>query len=287
MRGIFRTISAERPLLIAGPTASGKSDLALEVQAQQGGTIVNADALQVFAAWRILTARPSAEDEARVPHALYGHVPRDHVYSVGAWLREVTPLLTQTRPIIVGGTGLYFTALTQGLAEIPPIPDAVRSEAMTLAPDEMRAMLDAETAAQIDLANPMRVQRAWEVQRATGRGLAAWQADTPAPRLPLEPGQALVLDADRDWLADRIDRRFDAMVAAGALDEAQANLSNWQPDLPAAKAIGASQLIDVVRGDRDLKDAVKASKALTRQYAKRQRTWFRSKMHEWRAILLP
>ena len=162
-------IPADRPVLIAGPTASGKSALAAAIAAEQGGVIVNADALQVFDGWRILTARPTAEEEARLPHALYGHVPVDGAYSVGHWLRDVQPYLAgAVRPIIVGGTGLYFSALTGGLAEIPATPPEVRAEADGMALDALRAGLDPETLARIDVQNRARVQRAWEVQRATG-----------------------------------------------------------------------------------------------------------------------
>jgi tRNA dimethylallyltransferase len=182
-------ISPDQPVLIAGPTASGKSALALEIAETQGGVIVNADAIQVYENWRILTARPSEEDESRASHALYGHIAHDADYSVGHWLREVAPFLTGgQRPIITGGTGLYFTALTQGLADIPPTPPEIRSEADARVAEDgfesLLAELDPETAARIDQLNPMRVQRAWEVLRATGRPLAAWQDDTPAPMLP-------------------------------------------------------------------------------------------------------
>ncbi|MBS8228647.1 tRNA (adenosine(37)-N6)-dimethylallyltransferase, partial [Vannielia litorea] len=186
----LKTLDAERPVLIAGPTASGKSALALEIAARAGGVIVNADALQVFANWRVLTARPSPEEEAATPHALYGHVPGDATYSVGHWLRDVAPLLTGTaRPIITGGTGLYFTALTEGLADIPPIPPEVRSEADALPLAELLAALDAPQKARIDTANRARVQRAWEVQAATGTPLWRWQEQTPPPLLPLTAAQ--------------------------------------------------------------------------------------------------
>ncbi len=179
------TLSREAPVLIAGPTASGKSALAMDLAARDGRVIVNADALQVYANWRILTARPTIADEAALPHALYGHVGRDEAYSVGHWLRDLTPLLS--RPVvIVGGTGLYFSALTEGLADIPPTPRHIRTEAdQRLASDGPAALLaelDPATLARIDHLNPTRIQRAWEVQRTTGRGLAAWQAETaPAP----------------------------------------------------------------------------------------------------------
>lgn len=287
MRDLIASLSAELPVLIAGPTASGKSALALEIAAQQGGVIVNADALQVFSNWRVLTARPPPEEEAQASHALYGHVARDASYSVGEWLREVAPLLGGPRPIIVGGTGLYFTALTQGLAVIPEVAPEIRIRADALSREAMIAALDDETRGTIDLLNRMRVQRAWEVLEATGKGLARWQAETPDPLLALSAAQPLVVNANRDWLAERINRRFDLMVEAGALEEARANLPGWDPAFASSKAIGALPLIDHLHGNRDLKDAVDLSKTQTRQYAKRQRTWFRSKMEGWRAILLP
>ncbi len=288
----IKSLSAERPVLIAGPTASGKSAHALEIASSRGGVIVNADALQVFGNWRILTARPSRDEEAIAPHLLYGHVPGEADFSVGHWLRDLEPILTgAARPIIVGGTGLYFTTLTRGLAEIPPTPPAIRAAAdARLAAEGHRGMLDElddATRARIDGLNPMRVQRAWEVMQATGRGLAAWQDDTPAPLLAETDAELVLLDADRDWLARRIDRRFDAMVANGALEEVRANLPDWDPARPSSRAIGAPELIDHLRGNRDLKDAVAAGKIATRQYAKRQRTWFRSKMRGWSPILLP
>jgi tRNA dimethylallyltransferase len=283
------TLDPARPVLIAGPTASGKSGLALRIAEAQGGVIVNADALQVFGNWRVLTARPCEEDETRAPHALYGHVPAGGDYSVGHWLREVAAFLSDgPRPIIVGGTGLYFTALTQGLAEIPATPPGIRAEADRRREAEgheaLLAELDAETRARVDALNPMRVQRAWEVLRATGRGLASWQDETGPALLPLSKAQALVLDAGRDWLAERIDRRFDLMLEQGALDEARANLALWDPALLSMKAIGAPELIAHLRGEITLDEARAAAQAASRQYAKRQRTWFRSKMKDWRRI---
>ncbi len=282
-------IPPDRPVLIAGPTASGKSALALRIAAQSGGVIVNADAIQVFDNWRILTARPSPEDEAQAPHALYGHVPGDADYSVGHWLREVAPLLQGgARPIIVGGTGLYFSALTEGLADIPATPETVRADANErMAQDGIEALLaeiDAATRARIDTRNPMRVQRAWEVLQTTGRGLADWQDDTPPPLLPLPECTALVVGADKDWLNARIARRFDRMLDQGALEEARANLPGWTPSLLSAKAIGAPELIAHLRGEMTLDQAREAATIATRQFAKRQRTWFRSRMRTWQAI---
>jgi len=285
------TLSPERPVLIAGPTASGKTALALEIAARQGGRIVNADALQVYDGWRVLTARPSPGEEAAAPHALFGHVPFDADYSVGHWLRDLAPLLSAgPRPIITGGTGLYFAALTEGLAEIPPTPPGVRAEADAMAPARMLATLDRDdpvTATRIDRQNPMRIQRAWEVLRATGRPLSAWQAATPAPALPLPDTQPILLAADRDWLADRIARRFDLMLAHGALDEARALEPVWHRARGAAKAIGGPELIAVIRGEMPLDTAREAAIIASRQYAKRQRTWFRARMAHWPAIALP
>ncbi|WP_240790428.1 tRNA (adenosine(37)-N6)-dimethylallyltransferase MiaA [Rhodobacter sp. SY28-1] len=284
------SISREAPVLIAGPTASGKSALAMALASRDGRLIVNADALQVYANWRVLTARPSASDETALPHALYGHIAREDGYSVGHWLREVAPLLS--RPVvIVGGTGLNFNALTRGLAEVPAIPPEVRAEANSRRATEghagLLAELDAATAARIDRLNPVRVQRAWEVLRATGRGLASWQDDTPAPLLTLNRAEALVLVPDVAWLNDRIDRRFHQMLSAGALDEARANLTDWDPTLPSSKAIGAPELIAHLRDEMPLTDATDAAILASRHYAKRQRTWFRSNMGAWRKLSLP
>lgn len=288
---IWKSLSPELPVLIAGATASGKSGLALEIAEIQGGVIINADALQVFSNWRVLTARPSYEEEARAEHALYGHVAGTFPYSVGHWLREVAPLINgNARPIIVGGTGLYFQALTHGLVDIPLTPPEVRAEAdeivISQGFESLLNDLDAATVQKIDTLNPMRVQRAWEVQKTTGRGLAAWQDETPDPILPLHAAQSLLLDADKDWLNARIDQRFDLMIKNGALEEAKLNLPSWNPNDPSAKAIGAAELIDYLQGNRDLNAAVETGKLATRQYAKRQRTWFRSKMSKWRSILL-
>ncbi|ABV93234.1 tRNA delta(2)-isopentenylpyrophosphate transferase [Dinoroseobacter shibae DFL 12 = DSM 16493] len=284
------TLSADQPVLIAGPTASGKSALALRIAERQGGVIVNADALQVHHAWRVLTARPSPQDEARAPHRLYGHVARGTPHSVGHWLREVTPLLSGQRPIIVGGTGLFFTALTQGLSEIPEVPAEVRARADALREGDFARMQadlgarDPETSARIDMANPMRVQRAWEVLETTGRPLARWQADTPPPLLPRSRAARFVLEAPKDWLAPRIARRFRQMLDQGALDEARAALPHWDAAAPWARAIGAPELIAHLRGEITLDAAEEAATRATRQYAKRQRTWFRARMRDWTPV---
>lgn len=275
-----------RPILIAGPTASGKSGLALAIASAGDRQIVNADALQVYGGWRILTARPNDADLARAPHLLYGHVPPDQDYSVGHWLRDSAPLLARRpAPVIVGGTGLYFAALTEGLAEIPSTLPELRAHATarisTEGSDALAAELDPVTRGRIDLRNPMRVQRAWEVQTQTGRGLAAWQASPAAPRLALDNALPFLLHADRDWLTPRIARRFDAMLANGVLDEARVMAPDWDPERPSSKAIGAADLIGYLAGHRSLEQVRDAAVISTRQYAKRQRTWFRNRMQSW------
>ena len=278
-------VSRELPVLIAGPTASGKSALAMEIAARDGRLIVNADALQVYGCWRVLTARPSVDEEKALPHALYGHVGRQETYSTGRWLREVVPLLT--RPVvIVGGTGLNFTALTEGLADVPPVPAELRAAANERVAAEgfagLLAELDAATAARIDRANGARIQRAWEVLQATGRGLAAWQDETPPAALPLAKAEALVLRPPVDWLDARIARRFQMMMDQGALEEVRAALPDWQPDLPSSKAIGAPELIAHLQGKTTRSEAILTAILQSRRYAKRQRTWFRSRMGHWR-----
>ncbi|MFV2052856.1 tRNA (adenosine(37)-N6)-dimethylallyltransferase MiaA [Aliiroseovarius sp. YM-037] len=283
-------IPKDRPVLIAGPTASGKSALALQIAEDRGGAIINADALQVYDGWRILTARPSDADLARAPHHLYGHVPYQQDYSVGQWLREAEPFLSdgQPRPIIIGGTGLYFRALTEGLAEIPlPGPD-IRAEGDRFLANyglgAMVAELDAETRNRIDTNNPARVQRAWEVLRSTGRGLASWQDDTPPPLLPLSRTAPLVVNADKEVLNSRITDRFHAMIDAGALEEARRMLPDWDPKRLSSKAIGAPELIAHLSGEITLDDAIDRAIIASRQYAKRQRTWFRARMKDWHPV---
>jgi len=282
---------ARRPVLIAGPTASGKSALALALAERDGGCVINADASQVYACWRVLTARPDDAELARAPHELYGHVACTARYSVGDWLRDVAPAIDRARsaglrPIVVGGTGLYFQALTNGLAEIPEVPRELRARSQAMLDagglDRMAAALDPETHARIDPRNPRRVQRAWEVLAATGRGLASWQ---DAPRHPLVAADAavrIVLGPDISKLNNNIMSRFHAMMEAGALDEVRAFLAvGFDRRTPAGRVLGAPQLIAYLRGERDLDAAVAAAVTATRQFAKRQRTWFRNRMADW------
>jgi tRNA dimethylallyltransferase len=284
-------IDESLPILIAGPTASGKSSLALAIARKTGGTIINADALQVYSNWRVLTARPSAADTASHPHALYGHIDKTLSYSVGHWLREIERYIvnnTSPPPIIVGGTGLYFTSLTNGLASIPDVKTAIRTSAQDVWSKEGLGPLlhdlekhDPATFARIDKRNPARVLRAWEVLQSTGHGLADWQDATPPPMLPLTKTNAFVLEAPKEWLTPRIAQRFRYMIDHGALDECRENMAGWQPDLPSSKAIGAPEIMAYLSGKMSLNQSVEAAEITTRQYAKRQRSWFRARMKNW------
>lgn len=280
------------PILIAGPTASGKSALALRLCEIVDGVIINADALQVYNIWRVLSARPSYEEEAQAPHRLYGHVDAEAPYSVGAWLCDVEQELTRAneaglRPIIIGGTGLYMTALTEGLVDIPPIPEDIRREGDQIRQQGARGFAhlekdDPKIWARIDQNNPARLQRAWEVLKTTGRSLADWQDDTTTPLLPLKSTVPLCLDIDRDWLNERIAKRFDLMVDGGALDECREWIARDLPmTLPSAKALGAAELIAFLNGEMTIDAAREAASIATRQFAKRQRTWFRSRLGDW------
>ena len=285
MNGQMPMIYPNTPVLIAGPTASGKSSLALQIAQLHGGIIVNADALQVYDGWRILTARPDDAELGRARHALYGHIPFDAPYSVGHWLRDATPFLSGPhRPIIVGGTGLNFNALTQGLAAIPATPDAVRQKANDLPLDVLLAALDPDTTARIDTHNRMRVQRAWEVQHSTHKSLAQWQDETPPPLLAQQDAVCITMDAPKDWLNARIEKRFDQMLDLGALDEARAMYPTWNAAHQSSKAIGAAELIAHIAGTLTLPQARDAAIVASRQYAKRQRTWFRSRHKAWHHI---
>lgn len=277
-------IPADKPVLIAGPTASGKSSLALAIAEHSGGRIINADALQVFECWRSLSARPDASETARAEHHLYGHVPYTTRYSTGHWLRDVKPLLNGPRPIIVGGTGLNFTSLTEGLADIPEIPSNIRDQANDLNLDEMLNALDDRTKNTMDIANRARVQRAYEVLKTTGRSIRDWQDETPPPLLPLHQTTPIVLTAEKDWLNNRMERRFDQMLDQGALAEAEALLPHWDPDLPASRAIGGPELIAYLRGEIPLAEAKTRANIATRQYAKRQRSWFKARMKHWQQV---
>ncbi|MBX9823866.1 MAG: tRNA (adenosine(37)-N6)-dimethylallyltransferase MiaA [Xanthobacteraceae bacterium] len=289
-----KILGGKRAVLIAGPTASGKSALAIALAERLGGTVVNADSMQVYRDLRIITARPSPDDEARVPHRLYGHVDAAENYSVGRWCADAGAALDDIwrdgrLPILVGGTGLYFKALTQGLSVVPPTPPDIRAAVRARCDAEGSMALHAElarrdpaTATKLKPGDRMRIARALEVLEATGRSLADWQRDgMPAM---LEPDRALMffLDVERDELRRRIDARFDAMLAQGALDEVRALAArNLDPMLPAMKAHGVPWLRRHLAGEITLAEAAEGGKADTRRYTKRQVTWFRHQMPGW------
>lgn len=284
-----------RAVLIAGPTASGKSALALAVAEKFGGEIVNADSMQLYREMRVLTARPSLAEEARVPHHLYGVTGAASPLSAGRWavlaaaaMREIAA--RGRLPVIVGGTGLYFRALVEGLAPIPQIPadirEAVRAEVAEAGPHAHALLAEADPvlAETIRPSDLQRIARGIEVFRATGRPLSAWQQE---PAVPLVAGNfaKLVLAPEREWLRDRIDRRFDLMLEAGALEEAAAmSALRLDPSLPAMKALGLRPLIRHLAGEIPLEEAAEAGKRESRAYAKRQETWFRTQMISWNAI---
>lgn len=279
--------------LIAGPTASGKSALALALAERLGGEVVNADALQVYRDLRVLSARPAPEEEARVPHHLYGVADGADGWSVGRWLRAVLPVLEDIRgrnrpAVVVGGTGLYFAALTRGLAQTPKVADALRAEtdARFAAEGEaaFRAMLaafDPRAAARIQPGDRQRLVRAAAVHAATGRALSDWR-ETTAPALARGAWRALVIEPPRETLYARCDARFDAMLAQGALEEAaRLDARGLDPALPVLKAVGYRELAAVARGELTLDAAREAASRETRRYAKRQTTWLRNQARDW------
>ena len=280
---ILNSLDTERPILIAGPTASGKSNLALTIANKLGGIIVNADSMQVLNCWKILSARPSNQDLLDANHFLYGHIGINDLYSTGHWLRDLKKVLkTPHRPIIVGGTGLYFNALLNGLAEIPEIKGSIKNIANELELEDMVQALDDQVKAKIDLKNRARVQRAWEVQEATGESLVHWQLKTPPPLMQLEEVNTVLIDISKTELELKITKRFDQMLELGVLDEVKAMETDWDPKKIFAKAIGAPQLMSYLKKETDLRVARENSIIASRQYAKRQRTFFKKHMKDWK-----
>ena len=290
-------MTKHRAILIAGPTASGKSALAIALALRHGGVIINADSLQVYRDLEILTARPSATDLARCPHLLYGTVDGGEAYSVGRWLADARVALEHAwqsgaTPVVVGGTGLYFKALLEGLAPIPDIPDAVRrvwrSEAMRLSAAALHAILaarDPETAARLQPADRQRVTRAIEVIEATGRGLSDWQKEPGTATIKAEEAMLLVAAPERNALYDRADRRFDHMLAAGAVEEVQRLAARGlTSDLPVMRALGVAPLMRAIAGQCTLAQAGWRAKLDTRHYIKRQMTWIRRNMISWKHL---
>ncbi|KQS72680.1 tRNA dimethylallyltransferase [Rhizobium sp. Leaf371] len=286
-------------ILITGPTASGKSALAVRLAQAHGGVVVNADSMQVYDTLHVLTARPAEADMDGVPHRLYGHVPAGRSYSTGEWLRDVTALLEDLRaegrvPVIVGGTGLYFKALTGGLSDMPAVPDAIRSSlrARLLAEgaDALHAELaniDPETAAVLRPGDGQRIVRALEVFAASGRSIRSFQDARGAMVVDPDRSLKIVVLPDRDDLRRRIDRRFVAMLERGAVEEVEALLAlDLASDLPAMKAIGVPQIAAMLQGTTDRRGVIETASAATRQYAKRQMTWFRNQLDEsWQRIV--
>jgi tRNA dimethylallyltransferase len=275
-------------ILIAGPTASGKSRLALELAERHGGAVVNADSMQVYSILDVLTARPSAEEMRRAPHLLYGHVNPGIAYSTGAWMRDVVSLadsgkLSDVRPIFVGGTGLYFRALEEGIPEMPDIPKPIRErwryELADKGADKLHRILmreDPEVAMTLRAGDGQRIVRALEVLEASGRSILKWQAERGSPLIDRDSARFIVIEPDRAELVARIDRRFDGMIEAGALEEVKALVAlNLDPQLTAMKAIGVRELQAALRGEISMPEAIGRAKIATRQYAKRQSTWFR------------
>jgi tRNA dimethylallyltransferase len=288
---------SSKALLIAGPTASGKSALALELAQKAGGIVINTDSMQVYRDLRVITARPTVDEEARVPHRLYGHVDAAINFSAGSWVVDAAATLAQARglnrlPIFVGGSGLYFKALTRGLSAVPPIPPEVRAGVRArLEHDGVEALhaelaqRDPASAERLKLRDRTRIARALEVVEATGRSLTDWHREGLPPLLPRGELSALFLSPDRDQLYARIDARFDAMLKAGAVEEVAALAAReLDPLLPAMKAHGVPALTRHIRGEITLEEAAAIGRADTRHYAKRQFTWFRHQLPEFQWV---
>ena len=275
-------------LLIAGPTASGKSALAIHLAKKFNGVVINADSMQVYQPLRVLTARPSVEEEAEVAHELFGHVGADQPYSVAHWLVDVTAVIGRVLaqgqlPIVTGGTGMYFRVLSEGLSDIPAVPDVVRARIRALEAEIGVAALharllacDPETALSLNPTDPQRVIRAMEVFEATGRSIRSFQGPRHGAVIDSARALAVFLAPDREVLRSRIDQRFDQMLRQGALEEVEALARlGLDPALPVMRALGVPGLIGALRGDMPMDQAIDKGKADTRRYAKRQHTWFR------------
>ncbi len=285
-------------VLIAGPTASGKSALALEIAKCLDGVVINVDSMQVYRELRILSARPSEEEAAQAPHRLYGHISARDPYSVAHWLEDAASVLSECAdtghvPIFVGGTGLYFKSLLEGLSQIPEIDTDIRASwrrrSSAVSAENLHQELekrDPPMAARLDRGDSQRIVRALEVIESTGKSLADWQNQKAAPLLNASLAAAkVVLSPPRGWLHERIGARFDQMIAMGGMEEA-VSLSRMglEAGSTALRAIGVETLAAAAEGTLGLSDAIERSKAQTRQYAKRQETWFRNQMPDWRSF---
>ncbi len=277
-------------VVVAGPTASGKSALALFLAERFGGVVINADSMQVYHTLRVLTARPGPAEEARIPHRLYGVLSPAELCSAGRWrslaVAACAEAWAQGRlPVVTGGTGLYIRALISGLSPVPEVPDAVRTEARQRFAELGNAAFHAELAARdpvmggrLDPGNSQRLMRAWEVLEATGRSLAEWQGEPPADRLDARVF-SIAVTPPRDTLYAACDRRFLAMLEKGAVDEVRALMAlGLDPGLPAMKALGVPELVALLEGRLGREEAVAAAQQATRRYAKRQQTWFRHQL---------
>ena len=272
--------------LITGPTASGKSALAMRLAEEYRGVVINADSAQVYRDLRVLSARPSAEDEARVPHRLFGHVDGADIYSAARWAAEARTEITQAHeagklPVLVGGTGLYLRTLLDGIAPVPPIDPAIREAVRAMPVANAYAALtdsDPPAAARLAPADTTRVARALEVVHSTGRPLAEWQQAKVGGIGDTIDLAAMVLLPDRDWLLARCDARLAAMFEGGAIDEARAVLARTDimATAPVRLAIGVPEIGALLAGTSTLQEALAAAQLATRQYAKRQFTWFRN-----------
>ena len=287
----------DRAILVCGPTAGGKSSFAVALAGAVGGVIINADSMQLYADLRLLTARPSPTQEGRVPHRLYGVVSGDQRFSVGLWLERAATEIATARaqgqvPILVGGTGLYFKALVEGLAEIPEIPPEVRARWAAVAREGGTAQLasdlrqiDPQMAALLEPGDRQRLVRALEVKTATGRSLAEWQKGRATPVLDLRQTTPLVLAPPRPTIHARIGQRVETMLQEGAIDEVAALLElRLDPGLPVMKAIGVAEIARLIEGKADLATTATDMATSTRRYAKRQGTWARKYMADWRWI---
>jgi len=293
--------SIRNAILIAGPTASGKSALALDLAEKRNGVIVNTDSMQGYAVLNVVTARPGAEDLARAPHHLYGHVSPRTAYSTGAWLRDVMRLVgegvfEERTPIFVGGTGLYFRALAEGISEMPEIPAAIRDRwryrLLEDGPDRLHRILrqeDPETALRLRPTDGQRIVRALEVLEASGRSILHWQQQRGRPLIDRANAHFFVIEPKRPALVHRIDQRFERMLEAGALEEVRAlGALGLDTALPAMKAIGVRELMAADSGEMEFSEAITRAKIATRQYSKRQGTWFRNQLGaEWQRIETP
>jgi tRNA dimethylallyltransferase len=294
-------VTRRQTILIAGPTASGKSALALRFAEETGGWIVNTDSMQVYGVLDVLTARPGPDDLRQAPHFLYGHVPPSEAYSTGRWFADVEHFLKTgaagDRPLIfVGGTGLYFRALLGGLSAMPDIPDAVRAywraQDAQAGAQQLHAILsekDPQAAAVLRPTDSQRIVRALEVIDASGRSIIDWQKQAGTPLIDAASARKIVIDPDRAWLGERIALRFATMLEKGAVEEVKALLALGLPsDLPAMRAIGVGEIARMLAGTITPAQAAELSAIATRQYAKRQMTWFRNQLgDDWERIAYP